>query len=347
MRKNNALLGPNYDFVKRKVPPRERAKGAIASLMVNTNCSIAQNLLTSAAITRDDRTTNKLVTVENSSTTNNGMMKVINRIEMSKINEMKQRGRRFTIEENVKMPIEETDVLKQNGLVTATLLLATTKRIYKDVEGKRKEMKNEANSLPLTLSPDTGSDESSPNKMVYRMPCKISIKKMKRHSLPDTSAAAIKTNDDLAKREKRMIEKNQLRGVLPQFRKREAKMNERKYSPTGLWQKATARAIALRDQFIMSKSSSFGSLSSRKKEKIETQMAENVQTPKREEEYCQTNSRKATPKSNVDSIKERVGWIFDSFDEEEHEKEKEEGAKEEKDTVMNVHFICLTDEIDL
>jgi uncharacterized membrane protein YcaP (DUF421 family) len=97
----------------------------------------------------------------------------------------------------------------------------------------------------------------------------------------------------------------------------------------------------------MSKSSSFGSLSSRKKEKIETQMAENVQTPKSEERNCQTISRKATPKSNVDSIKERVGWIFDSFDEEEHEKEKEEGAKEEKDTVVNVHFICLTDEIDL
>ena len=120
------------------------------------------------------------------------------------------------------------------------------------------------------------------------MPCRMSIKRRKRLSLPDTSAVLIRrelmTKGKTGGVGAEKGQQQQLKGVLPHFRKKEARGNERKNSPSGLWQKATARAIALRDQFRMSKSSSFGSITSRKREKIEVEAAQEKTREMAEEE---------------------------------------------------------------
>ncbi|KAL7074585.1 hypothetical protein ACQ4LE_006252, partial [Meloidogyne hapla] len=228
-KKQNFLL-PENCINKRYVPPREKEKGAISSLMVSANC------VTSALMGNEEKGGNNKNKNEKNKLEENE--RFLNRKEENKLQE-----------ENKKYSFEESQMLNRNGMVTSTLLLATTNKVPKKFVT--------ANSLPAPEYISTDEEEeqeteeyfTNEEEIIFRMPCKMSVKrnikknKKRRHSsLPGISQ--IKTT-----------EKSKNKKIFKGWKGQQQQNNYHSRttsSPIGILRKATAR---LRNQFMRSRSS--------------------------------------------------------------------------------------------
>lgn len=188
-------------------------------------------------------------------------------------------------------------------MVTTTLLLATTSKCAVDEEST-------ANSLPASPSVSSvGSDLTASNSKSIRMPCRISVKRLKRHSLHEIPTAATTPNgsidqEKLKNNNKRVAKDGQKKmPIFGAFKKsgipkaatqrEESGAGKGSGSPSaGIWRRA--RAIALRNPLKMSGSSSTtGSMDSGRKKRNEHK--------RREEEGGRRGETEERRRSDLDS----------------------------------------------
>lgn len=182
--------------------------------------------------------------------------------------------------------------------------MATSETIYGGDQqfNSGKSPSDDANSLPLSnsFSSSLGSDLVSSHKSI-RMPCKMTLKKLKRHSLPETAdtqpngPAAVRK---MSKQRKRAIKAGHRRALFTVFlrtmkterktsttnEENEQKVGKGSTSSGGLWKRA-------RQIMKMSGSSSQGSLGSMKKNEEERNAGREI-----------TSGRESTEKNREEQI---------------------------------------------